>query len=187
MANLRYQILTCERCPLAALRTLAVPAEVGEAYAGLAVMAEAPGAQEDATGRPMVGRAGKLLDKLLVEAGMSRDEVLIINRIRCRPPQNRMASAEAVAALAACDPWLKAELEEYDPKVVVVMGKTAMTPIFGATAAVTSTRGSVRATGEEFGYGKRLWVATAHPAAAFRSKSWLPLIVEDLRMARGLL
>ena len=188
--QLRYDILNCTRCPLSESRTLAVPAEAGVDYqpGGLGILAEAPGAQENATGRPMVGKAGQLLNKLLDAAGLSRDEVVILNRIRCRPPNNRMGSREGQAALTACDPWLKAELEAYAPSVVVVMGGTAMTPVFGATAKVTGTRGTVRQTGDEYAYRRRTWVATAHPAALLYpgGKVWESLIVEDLKLARSL-
>lgn len=183
-ADLAASIYTCTDCPLHDLRTVAVPAEVGADYelGGIAAMAEAPGAQEDATGRPMVGRAGQLLDKLLARAGLTRAEVLILNRVRCRPPRNNLK--DFPEAVEACDAWTVKELEAYNPAVVVVMGQTALSVIFGAKAKVGETAGTLRTTGAEFAYGKRVWVPAYHPAAALRRREVEPVIVEHLQLAK---
>lgn len=162
-----------------------MPAEVGAAYAGLAIMAEAPGAQEDLLGRPMVGRAGQLLEEALEQIGLMRSDVLILNRVRCRPPRNRLQ--DFPEAILNCDAWTVRELMAYDPKVVVLMGKTALQAVFGKTAAVGETRGMVRQTGEGFEWGARTWVGGYHPAAALRNPELRPFIVADLALAKGLL
>lgn len=164
----------------------AVPATVGVSYetGGLAVICEAPGAQEAATSLALVGKAGHVFDDLLSDASIDRRSLVLLNRVRCRPPNNRLASVPE--ALPNCDEWLVKELDAYDPKVVVVMGATALHTIFGADAKVGATRGSTRTTGTEFPYGPRIWVATYHPASLFNNRSPLnrPAVIADLILAR---
>jgi uracil-DNA glycosylase family 4 len=127
---------------------------------------------------------------VLEEAGLSRRDVLLLNRVRCRPPGNKINSKEGIAALAACDPWLQAELELYDPSVVLLMGGTAIGEVFGKKASVGKVRGSARTSGADYAYGARTWVATAHPAATLYGdggkEHWLPLIYQDVLTAKGL-
>ena len=189
MSDLADAIRGCQLCALSEYRTNAVPAHVGHDYAprGLAIMGEAPGAQEDETGRPFVGRAGKLLDQLLAEVGMNREDVLILNRVRCRPPRNNLASFPE--AIHQCDVWTHAELDTYDPAVIVLMGGTALKTIFGASATVGDYRGQPRRSGTDFDYGSRVWVATYHPASTFygNGRANRPLIIADLMLAKELL
>ena len=188
--ELAAAIRGCTRCPLAGLRDgIAVPADVGGALADrdgrpIAIMGEAPGAQEDAVGLPFVGPAGRILAGILLEAGLSRETVVVLNRVRCRPPRNDLKSHPE--AVLACDDWTKAELMEYDPAVVVLVGATAIGSIFGATAKVGEVRGQVRVTGEEFEYGARTWLATYHPASLlpFRRPQNRPLVVADFMLAK---
>lgn len=177
-------IRKCTRCTLYDKRLNAVPAEVGSKYVagGIAIFAEAPGADEDKAGRPMVGRAGRLMDGLLQQAGLSRDEVVILNRIRCRPVRNRVQ--DFPDALLACDDWVVAELNEYNPGIVVLAGNTAMRSVFGATANITAVRGTLRSTSERHTYGSRVWVPCFHPAAALRNPQLVQTIVDDLRLAK---
>lgn len=162
-----------------------VPAEVGihAPDRPLAIMAEAPGAQEAATSRPLVGSAGRIFDALLADAGIRRDEIVILNRVRCRPERNNLKNAPE--AIPNCDKWVVAELAAYDPLVVVVMGGTALQTVFGATAKVGMTRGTARSTGAADTYGVRAWLATYHPASLLPNRSpWnRPLVVDDLRTA----
>lgn len=182
--TLSDDIRNCTRCTLYDKRTNAVPAEVGSKYqtGGIAIFAEAPGADEDRAGRPMVGRAGRLMDGLLQQAGLSREEVVILNRIRCRPVRNRVQ--DFPDALLACDEWVKAELNEYTPSVVVLAGNTAMRSVFGAQASITAVRGSARATSDVHPYGARVWIPCFHPAAALRNPQLVQSIVDDLRLAK---
>ena len=186
--ELATAIRACERCPLSGLRTgLAVPADMGAHYGGLAIMGEAPGAQEDAVGKPFVGPAGRILAGLLADVGLSRNDILILNRVRCRPPRNDLKSHPE--AVEACDQWTKAELEAYNPAVVICVGATAIGSIFGAKATVGEVRGTVRSTGPTFEYGSRLWVPTYHPASLlpYRRPQNRPLVVADLMLAKELL
>ena len=187
--DLAASIRGCERCPLNGLRTgLAVPADVGRGAVrrGIAVLGEAPGAQEDAVGLPFVGPAGRILAGILHDVGLSREDITILNRVRCRPPRNDLKSHPE--AVLACDDWTKAELSAYDPAVVVLVGATAIGSIFGASAKVGQVRGQVRVTGEEFEYGSRTWIATYHPASLLphRRPQNRALVVADFMLAKEL-
>ena len=153
----------------------------------MALMCEAPGAIEDETGRPLVGKAGQFNDKMLADAGLARKELLLMNRVRCRPPNNQLKNHPD--AIEYCNEWTKLELEFYNPRVVVLMGATAMEGIFGTKVKVGETRGQVRRTGPEFEFGARIWVPTYHPAAIARPTGAAnrPLVVADLLLARQLL
>lgn len=190
--GLDLAVRSCMECPLWHLRGgddggHACPAEVGRHYerSGIAVMCEAPGKDENDAGRPLVGRAGKMADSLFVQSGIRRSDLLLLNRVRCRPPRNRLA--DYPEAIAACDVWNRAELEEYNPAVVVLMGATAMEPIFGAKPKVGKLHGTIRATGPNHAWGERVFVATYHPAAELHSGQTgvvAAMIVEDLRLAQ---
>ena len=185
--SLAEEIHACQRCPLYALREgSAVPADVGGNSGGIAILGEAPGAQEDAAGKPFVGPAGQILAGLLADVGLTRADITLLNRVRCRPPRNDLkAHPEAVEA---CDQWTIAELTEYNPRVVVLVGATAIGNIFGARATVGEVRGTVRSTGPDFPYGERLWVPTYHPASLlpFRRPQNRALVVADLMLAKEL-
>lgn len=143
-----------------------VPALVGPRYrpGGLALLVEAPGYYEAKEGRPLVGGPGKLLDEMLPLAGLSRDDLLITSSVRCRPPNNRIQ--DYPEAVVACGHWTEQEFGAYDPRVVVLMGRTALRQIFGAEATVASTRGMLTATPTKHAWGHRILMATYNPAAA---------------------
>ncbi len=200
VVTLAQDIQTCTACPLHTLRAtcrdgcqrdhVAVPAEVGDLYrpgGGLAIMCEAPGADETHKGRPLVGRAGDNLNAMLAMAGINRAELLLLNRVRCRPPRNRID--RWTEAVANCDRWTVRELEEYAPAVVVLMGNTAMRAVFGAEAAVTRTRGQLLMTGPVHEWGARAWAVTFHPAATLynHDEDLLWQIAHDLQAAKALL
>jgi DNA polymerase len=173
------KIRACTLCPLHKTRTLAVPAWVGPRYRGLAIICEAPGRDEDISGRPLVGRAGQLLDTYLEAVGLSRDELMLTNRVRCRPPYNDIRSAEAVSALATCDKWTQEELNVYGPRVVVLMGSTAAKPQFGSLSVSTGRGTYTTSMGTTYVY-------TYHPAAALRNPELGKYIMEDLLLAKEL-
>ena len=104
--SLTEEITNCQKCRLCAARTHAVPGE-GNPHARLMFIGEGPGRDEDLTGRPFVGRAGQLLDKMIAAIGLSREEVYIANVVKCRPPQNRAPEMDEVAA---CMPYLRAQV-----------------------------------------------------------------------------
>jgi uracil-DNA glycosylase family 4 len=180
----------CEGCTacadLSAGRTTVVvgdPPRPG--FSGLALVGEAPGAAEDQDGRPFVGKAGQLLDRLLLEAGVARDRVAVLNTVKCRPPGNRAPKA---GELANCRPFLEEQLAVVAPRVVVALGSTAVGWFLGRSARLGEARGRVHAVevaGREYHV-----VPTYHPAAAIRfgpAGTPLAALREDLKFAAGLL
>lgn len=158
LADLATAVRGCTRCPeLAATRTTVVPAEVPPG-ARLLVLGEAPGAEEDASGRPFVGRSGQLLDLLLAEAGGSRASVAVLNTLKCRPPGNRAPSRTETAH---CRDWTERWLELADPAVVITLGLSA-TRWFLGPVTLSAVRGQVHVAG-----GRRV-LPTYHPSAALR-------------------
>lgn len=150
----------CTACPeLVATRTTVV---VGDTPPGarLALVGEAPGAQEDAMGRPFVGRAGQVLDELLAEAGLDRHELAVLNVLKCRPPGNRTPRRTEVVNCTTR--WLGAQLELVDPALVVTLGGTALAWALGPKVRLGDARNTVHDW-----HGRRL-IATYHPSAALR-------------------
>lgn len=167
----------------------AVPAYPGRNYeaGGLAVMAEAPGWVENIRGRPLQGPAGDQFNKLLAAAGIDRESLLLLNMVRHQPPNNRLR--DFPEAVANCGYWTAAELRHYNPAVVVLMGATAISSMFGKAAKVGRTRGMWTARGDQHEWGARLYTATYHPQAVSYDgglKGELgQLVVRDLREARA--
>ena len=185
--SLVESVQNCTKCRLKDSRLNAVPAMPGVDYKehGLAIFAEAPGRDENAQGRPMVGRAGQLLTNILMTSGVKRDETLILNRVRCQPPRNRLQ--DYPDALLGCDEWTRKELEYYNPSVVILAGNTSMRAVFGVTANITAVRGTVRITSDVFQYGARVWIPTFHPAAVLRNPALTQDVISDIILARGYL
>jgi DNA polymerase len=162
-ADLVTAVQGCVACPeLAASRTQVVPG-VAPPGTDVLLVGEAPGAQEDETGVPFVGRSGRLLDGLLGEAGLRRDQVAVANVLKCRPPANRKPRR---AEVARCRPWLDRQLDLLDPVVVVALGGTAAEWFVGPGARIAALRDQGRVTPLLHG-GRRLLV-TYHPSAAIR-------------------
>jgi DNA polymerase len=165
-----------------------VPGYVGKKYrkGGLAVICEAPGYNESQRGRPLVSRAGDLFTELVYAAGLEREELFLTNTVRCRPPGNRIK--DYPEAVFACGSWTAAELFEYDPSVVVLMGVTAIQSVFGGEAKVGKTRGTFRALPEKHPWGMRACICTYHPTAAGYQggldSDTGRLIVKDLKAAK---
>jgi uracil-DNA glycosylase len=153
-----------------------VPGE-GSATAKVMLVGEAPGAKEDETGRPFVGGAGKLLDRLLEEAGLERADVFITNVVKARPPGNRDPKADEVAHHL---PWLEAQLEVIAPKLIVPLGRHALTR-FASDVKITQAHGSVI---ERDG---RTLFPMFHPAAALRNPKLRATLHEDAKALRAAL
>jgi len=120
--DLRYIVLNCGNCPLAGSRQNVVFGE-GNEHARLMFIGEGPGADEDASGRPFVGAAGQLLDKMINAMHLAREEVYIANIVKCRPPGNRMPGEEEAAA---CIGYLRKQIALIKPEVIVLLGGTAL-------------------------------------------------------------
>ncbi|MBY0232520.1 MAG: uracil-DNA glycosylase [Gemmataceae bacterium] len=135
---LRKQVASCTRCPqLAATRTQTVFG-VGPLDPEVCFVGEAPGADEDRTGIPFVGAAGQLLDRILAASGLKRDEVGIVNVLRCRPPGNRKPEPDEAAN---CEEWLTKTLELMRPKLLVALGGSATKFLLGVETGITRLRG----------------------------------------------
>ncbi len=131
------QIKACCCCSLGSSRTQPVFGE-GNPEADLVFVGEAPGAEEDRTGRPFVGRAGELLTKMIVAMGLSREDVFICNILKCRPPNNRPPAPEEIQA---CWPNLIRQLQIIQPKVIVTLGNPATQNLLGTKIGITKLRG----------------------------------------------
>lgn len=170
-------VCACTRCPLAKGRTRAVPGE-GNPAAGFMVVGEGPGEQEDLSGRPFVGRAGELLDKILGSIDLPRPEVFIANVVKCRPPRNR---APLPDERAACLPYLHRQIALVKPKVLLALGATAAEALLGVKRPLGDLRLKVhRLDGIPL-------VVTYHPAALLRNPNWKRPAWDDVRIARQLL
>jgi DNA polymerase len=128
----------CRRCGLAEGRQTVVVSR-GDPAARLMVIGEGPGAQEDASGRPFVGRAGQLLDQMLASVGLdSERDAYVCNVVKCRPPDNRRPTPQEIAA---CAPWLAAQIAAVDPAVVLLAGATALEGVLGIKGGISRLRG----------------------------------------------
>jgi DNA polymerase len=153
-----------------------VPGE-GSATAAIVIVGEAPGANEDRDGRPFVGRAGRLLDELLAEAGLAREDVFITNVLKARPPRNRDPRADEVAHHL---PWLQAQLDVIRPRLLVPVGRHALKR-FAPDAKIGEVHGRVLDRD-----GSTLF-PMYHPAAALHNQRLLPTLVADARTLREVL
>jgi DNA polymerase len=154
----------CRRCGLAEGRQQVVVAR-GNPEARLMVIGEAPGAQEDAEGLPFVGRSGRLLDQLLVAAGLDpAADVYICNGVKCRPPNNRKPTA---VEMAACHPWLEQQIAAVDPPLIVLLGASALEGVLGIRGGITRRRGQWLSSPAEWLRGRRL-MPVLHPSYLLR-------------------
>jgi uracil-DNA glycosylase family 4 len=131
------EVNQCRKCDLGSLRTNTVPGE-GNPNARIMFIGEAPGADEDAQGRPFVGRAGQLLDKIIHACGLKRSEVFIGNILKCRPPENRDPRAEEIIS---CLPYLQRQIEIIDPEIIVALGAHAARTLLNTTKPIGQLRG----------------------------------------------
>ncbi len=173
LEDLRSRIISCQLCRLARSRTNAVPGD-GPKDARIMLIGEAPGAEEDLTGRPFVGRAGRLLDKLLADAGIERSQVFITSVNKCRPPNNRKPKVDEMEICVGT--YLRPQMELISPKVVCLMGNVASQAVIGKQG-VTSIHGQV--------YNGRFLV-TFHPAAILRNMNLKDAFVSDLKTVRNI-
>ncbi len=167
----------CVKCPLAAGRTLTVPGE-GNPAAGLFCVGEGPGEAEDKSGRPFVGRAGGMLDKILAAIEAPRPTVYIGNVVKCRPPGNR---APLPDEREACMPYLHRQIALVRPKVLLALGTSAAEALLGVRKPLGELRLKVHR------YNGIPLIVTYHPAALLRNPNWKRPAWDDVRIARQLL
>ncbi len=135
----------------------------GNIHAGILIIGEAPGRDEDIKGRPFVGKSGQLLDKILAACGFTReDHVFISNIVKCRPPDNRVPSPQETSA---CMPWLQKQIELIDPKILILLGATALKTMAGPDYRITRERGNW------INLYNRPAMPVYHPAALLRDPS----------------
>ncbi|MEX1025636.1 MAG: uracil-DNA glycosylase family protein [Planctomycetota bacterium] len=178
LASLRAAVAACQACPLAATRTQTVFAD-GSPTAEVLFVGEAPGAEEDASGVPFVGRAGQLLTDIITKGmRLRREDVAIANVLKCRPPENRDPTAEEKAL---CTPFLDRQVELIDPAVVIPLGRHAANHLLATDETLGRLRARVHA------WRGRKVVPTYHPAYLLRSPSEKRACWEDIQLALGAL
>jgi uracil-DNA glycosylase len=158
LEELAREASTCTRCRLSAGRTQVVFAD-GNPDAGLMFIGEGPGYHEDVQGLPFVGAAGQLLNRLLGEIDLRREDVRITNVVLCRPPGNRDPMPDEIEA---CKPYLQEHVELVDPRVVCTLGNFATRVILERPVAISKVRG------ERHAWQGRMVIPTFHPAAVLR-------------------
>ncbi|OPY77916.1 MAG: Uracil DNA glycosylase superfamily protein [Syntrophorhabdus sp. PtaU1.Bin153] len=168
---------TCRKCDLANSRKNVVFGE-GNDKAQLVFVGEAPGEEEDLQGRPFVGRAGKLLDQLIERIGLRREDVYICNVLKCRPPNNRDPEE---AEIEACKPYLLAQLELIEPKVICTLGRHAYNTLFNVNERITRIRGVLR------DYKGTMLLPTYHPSFLLRNQEKIKEAWEDMERLKQLL
>ena len=181
LVALYRELRDCRECPLAASRTNVVFGP-GDADADLMFVGEAPGFHEDQQGRPFVGRAGMLLEELLGEIGLRREEVFITNVLMCRPPGNRDPLPEEIEE---CEPHLLKRIELIEPRVICTLGNFATKLLTGSPRGITSVCGRPQER-ELAGRTVRLY-PLLHPAAALRSDAVRLQLREHFHRLRDLL
>jgi DNA polymerase len=167
----RRELGECQRCKLGKGRSTLVFG-VGNPGAELLFVGEGPGADEDLQGEPFVGKAGQLLTKMIEAMGLRRDEVYIANVVKCRPPNNRDPEPDEIAA---CEPFLKAQIAAVKPKVIVALGRFAVQTLLRDPTPITRQRGAWRDY-----EGVRL-MPTFHPAYLLRNPPEKARAWEDLK------
>jgi uracil-DNA glycosylase family 4 len=162
---IKSEVQSCAECPLALERTNTVFGE-GNPEAEIVFLGEGPGQTEDETGRPFVGRAGKLLDNMIQSMNLKREDVFILNTIKCRPPNNRKPTP---VEMDKCGPFLVRQLEVIKPKVIIALGNTALGGLTGKDGGITKRCG-VWETSDKFPGIKIM--PCYHPSALLRNPNW---------------
>jgi DNA polymerase len=175
LAELQAAARECRKCRLASTRYSVVVGE-GNPFADIVVIGEAPGAEEDASGRPFVGRSGQLLGKILQAVQFEREEVYICNILKCRPPANRNPLEDEIEC---CMPWLLRQLQIIKPKIVLILGKVAANTILANKLSMGIMRGKL-IRWQEFDC-----FVTYHPAALLRNPNWKRACWEDVQLMRS--
>ncbi|MEJ7577294.1 MAG: uracil-DNA glycosylase [Pyrinomonadaceae bacterium] len=178
LENIRNDIGECMRCPLCCQGRSTVVHSEGNREARLMFVGEAPGADEDASGRPFVGRAGQLLNKIIEAISMKREDIFIGNVNRCRPPQNRTPT---LAEAKICKPFLLREVAVVKPDVIVVLGNTAMKNLLDTKEGITKLRGQFQ------DYRGIKVMPTFHPAYLLRDPTKKRETWDDMKKVRDYL
>ncbi len=176
IAQIAKEVSACIKCPLHEGRKKSVPGE-GPANAEIMFIGEGPGFHENEQGRPFVGAAGKFLDQLLAQAGVTRADVWIGNVVKCRPPGNRDPLPDE---LAACDTYLEAQIKVINPSIIVTLGRFSMGKFFSGVK-ISAIHGQMRKVDDRF------VIPMFHPAAALHQAALKPAILGDFAKLPDLL
>ncbi len=178
LEKIAREVNACRKCELAKTRIKPVPGE-GVLDPLVMIIGEGPGGDEDRTGRPFVGRAGKYLDKWLNAIGLSREKNCFIgNIVKCRPPNNRDPKPEESNA---CLPYLLKQIEILQPKAILTVGRISSQILLGRTSGIGSLRGKV------YYYMDIPLVPTYHPSGVLRNPSLRPYVWEDLKLLKSVI
>lgn len=177
LAAMQRRMANCQRCGLCETRQ-SVVFGCGDSHARLMFVGEGPGADEDRSGEPFVGRAGQLLDRMIGAMGLSREAVYITNVVKCRPPNNRNPLPEE---MAACMGALRQQIDLVQPEVIVALGRVAASALLARETSIGAARGRDL---EAFG---RPLIVTYHPAYLLRTPADKGKAWEDLQGAMRLL
>jgi DNA polymerase len=172
LARIAQEVGACTRCKLCEQRNQAVPGE-GALDPPILFIGEGPGADEDASGRPFVGRAGQLLDKMIAAIKLARSQVFIANIVKCRPPENRTPLPDEVGA---CAPFLERQIALLRPQLICTLGLPATRALLPEVRSISSVRG------REFKLGAVPLVPTFHPAYLLRNPAAKPQAWDDLKL-----
>ena len=176
LANVKAKCENCKKCPLGETRTNCVFGE-GNENAKIMFVGEAPGEQEDLSGKPFVGRAGKLLDKFLLAVDISREDVYIANILKCRPPQNRDPLPEEEAE---CIDYLREQVRAINPKIIVCLGRISAMKLIKEDFKITKEHGTW------FKKGNFYMTAVYHPAALLRDPRKNEEMLADMKEIKAL-
>ena len=169
LETIKQNVITCTKCDLCKTRTNAVPGK-GNFKSDVIFVGEAPGRNEDKSGEPFVGVAGKKLSIALEEAGISRDTVYITNIVKCRPPNNRAPSTDE---RNTCKEYLKEEISIIKPKIICILGNTVFNSILGGSE-ITKFRGKIARKDNQ------LYFLTIHPAATIYNQKLVDVLKSDI-------
>lgn len=167
------KVSRCTRCPVLVENRTQTVFGVGNPMARVVFFGEAPGADEDAQGEPFVGRAGQLLNKIIEACTFKREDVYIMNVIKCRPPNNRRPEPDEVAN---CSEYRERQFEIIRPEYIVCLGATAAQALLGDQWSIGKLRGKIHQ------YGNAKVIATYHPAYLLRNPSAKADVWEDMKM-----
>lgn len=183
--RLRKQIASCTRCRLHKTRTHTVPGE-GSISAEVMFIGEAPGRNEDLQGKPFVGRAGDIFDKLLESVGLTRSQIYLCNILKCRPPENREPLSDEVQA---CVGSLDIQIKVVNPKIIATLGRYATTYIFQKFDVPLKNISSVH--GQSFdietSFGPKKIIPLFHPAVATYDPNKLEILLNDFKIFKTIL
>lgn len=178
--RINEEIIKCRRCRLGWIRRNAVPGE-GYTKARIMFVGEAPGREEDLTGRPFVGAAGHFLDELLSSIDLRRSDVFITNLLKCRPPRNRPPRVDEIEA---CYPFLPRQISVIKPRIICTLGNFAVQTLVDKKLSISSVHGIARKTS---GDNEIVFFPTYHPAAALYLPRLRNVMKEDFKRLKALI